>query len=182
LIRVKLVFNEHNGTNYVKPLRMKTLNQIIVVAFLVLGIFACEEIEKYSEIPEVSFKDFRYDDTTLVFEFIDGDGDLGLDQFDTTKPFNPGNKYFYNLFIDYYEYSNGKTTQIEFKFPTDIRFNTIPEPEGNNKTLKGDMEVDLQYSLPLDLPDTFIIKFQIVDRNLHESNIDSTTFLSYENN
>lgn len=145
---------------------------------MILGVMACEEIEKYSEIPEVQFKDFRYSDTTLVFEFIDGDGDLGLEQFDTIEPFNPGNKYFYNVFIDYYKYSNGEAEKIEFDFPTNIRFRTIPEPEGNNKTLKGDMEIDLQYSLPLELPDTFFIKFQIVDRALHESNIDSTAYLT----
>jgi hypothetical protein len=163
----------------VKHLEMKYLYQILIPVFLIFGIYACEDIEKYSEIPEVKFKEFRYDDTTLVFEFIDGDGDLGLEQFDTLDPFNPDNKYFYNLFIDYYKHSNGESEKIEFKFPTSLRFRTIPEPEGNNKTLKGDMEVDLQYSLPLELPDTFIIKFQIVDRALHESNVDSSGYLSY---
>lgn len=164
---------------FVNVLKMKYLNKILGAIFFLSILFACEDIEKFSEIPEVKYKEFRYSDTTLVFKFIDGDGDLGLEQFDTIEPFNPGNRYFYNLFIDYYKYNNGKTEKIEFEFPTSIRFNKIPEPEGNNKTLKGDMEVDLQYSLPIDLPDTFIIKFQIVDRALHESNIDSSGFLSY---
>lgn len=159
---------------------MKQLNYIYALLILV-GIIACEDIEKYSEIPEVSFKEFRYSDTTLVFEFIDGDGDLGLEQFDTVEPFNSGGKYYFNIFIDYYAYENAKPDKIEFEYPTNLRFRTIPEPEGNNKTLKGDMEVDLQYSLPLELPDTFYIKFQLVDRALHESNVDSSIFLLPDN-
>ena len=44
----------------------------------------------------------------IVFSFTDGDGDIGLDQNILTPPHEPGNFYYYNLYITYYELMDGQ--------------------------------------------------------------------------
>ncbi|MFW5657652.1 MAG: hypothetical protein ACOCXS_01850 [Bacteroidota bacterium] len=148
----------------------------IIFCGILLG--ACEEIKVYDPEPSISYKEFRYTDTTLVFEFIDGDGDLGLDQFDTIGPFNDDSSYYYNLFVTFFEYNNGEFDEIEFKIPPHNRFGVIPTPEGNNKTLQGTVEVKMNQTFPMPAPDSFMIEFFIVDRALNESNTDSTGILT----
>jgi hypothetical protein len=154
----------------------KSLLILSVIAFILSN---CEDIEFFSEIPEVSFKEFRYADTTLVFEFIDGDGNMGLTQIDTTGPFHADSAYNKNLFITYFSYENEEFTEIEFKIEPHFRFEQIPTPEGNNKTVKGEMEIQMKDNFPIPSPDTFMIKFYIVDRDLHESNRDSSGLLTF---
>lgn len=152
---------------------------LFILSAIALLITCCEDIEFYSEIPEVKFKEFRYADTTLVFEFTDGDGNLGLSQIDTTGPFHADSVYNKNLFITYYKYENKEFSEIEFKILPHYRFEQIPTPEGNNKTVKGEMEIKMKDNFPIPSPDTFMIKFYIVDRDLHESNKDSSNLLTY---
>ena len=153
---------------------------LFILSAVTLLLVCCEEIKFYAETPEVKFKEFRYNDTTLVFDFIDGDGDLGLYQSDTVGPFHSDSAYYRNLFITYYGYENTVFSEIELKSSPDLRFERIPTPEGNNKTIKGFVEVRLNNSLPLEMPDTFMIKFYIVDRALHESNKDSSGLLTFD--
>ncbi len=152
---------------------------LFILAALILFITCCEEIEFYSEIPEVSFKEFRYDDSTLVINFVDGDGDLGLSQADTSGSYSPDSLYYRNLFLSYFSYEATEFTEIELKSSPNLRFEQIPTPEGNNKTVKGTIEVNLFSNLPDPLPDSFMIKFYIVDRALHESNRDSSGILTF---
>ena len=41
------------------------------------------------------------------------------------------------------------------------------------------MEIKMKDNFPIPAPDTFMIKFYIVDRDLHESNRDSTNLLTF---
>ena len=151
---------------------------LFILSAIILTVTCCEDIDFYSEIPEVSFKEFRYADTTLIFEFIDGDGNLGLSQADTTGPYHADSAYNKNLFITYYRYADKEFSEIEFKIEPHFRFEQLPTPEGNNKTVKGEMEIQMKDNFPIPSPDTFMIKFYIVDRALNKSNADSTGLLS----
>lgn len=150
--------------------KIKYLIVLLVIAF----VFSCEDIEFSSEVPEISFKDFRIADTTLIFTFIDGDGDIGLEQSDTTGPFNPDSIYYYNLFTELFKWQDTSFVQHEFKLPPNFRILRIPTPEGVNKTVNGDIEVKMKESFPVEPSDSFYYRFYIYDRALNKSNVDST--------
>ena len=144
---------------------------------LVTTLAACEEIQSYPETPEINFNEFRYDDTTLVFSFVDGDGDFGLTQADTAGLFNRDSAYYYNFFLNFYEKKDSMYEKKEFKIPTNYRVTDLPEPAGQNKTLKGKVEVDLtSYS---SFPDTFKLQFYIVDKAFNHSDTVMTPPLSF---
>jgi len=117
-----------------------------------------------------------YDIGVLTITFKDGDGDIGLKQFETEPP------YDYNLFINIYEILDGDT--VEFipividnsdtipKIDTIIFHQRIPmlTPAGPDKSISGTIE-DTLYLYSPDYPlDTVFIKVSIRDRALHESN------------
>lgn len=159
------------------------MKKYVYILFICLtGILACKEIKKYSEIPEIHFKSFTYPDTSITFSFLDGDGDFGLRPSDTLAPYNDSINKF-NLFITVYKKSQGKYSIFNFpindpKLPPNqivFRIENIPEPLGQNKTLKGDIKIGMVGWLePQVTPDTFMFKFYIKDRALHKSNVDST--------
>ena len=68
---------------------------------------------------------------------------------------------------------------MEFEIPTNYRIINLPEPQGQNKTLRGDIEIELKgYGT---FPDTFKLSFYIVDRSFHKSNMVLTPELSFLN-
>ena len=156
-----------------------------VLLIIVLASHACKKTEVYSEIPEIAYKNFLFRDTTdllgntsllgvLTFTFVDGDGDLGLDQPPDTA--TPGNPSYSNLFFTLFAYQNGIITEIgedELEFPLAYRIPLL-EPEGSDKTLKGEIEVEFIY-VAFDY-DTISYDFYITDRAGHESNVESTPF------
>jgi hypothetical protein len=157
---------------------VKTL--FLVVFSIILG---CEKPEKYPIIPEISFKDFVLKDTfdlldnpvkrgILKFYLIDGDGDIGLNSYDTFPPFDTSSIYYHNLFIKMFEKKNGIFEEVDFAVPLRFRIPYV-EPEGNNKTLKADILVDLDFASPLNY-DTVKYEFFVVDRELHHSNTETT--------
>ena len=130
--------------------------------------------------PAIKYESFSatQDSGLLVISFTDGDGDIGLTEADTTGDFAPSSIYHHNLFIEYYEkddalgWVRGKDIS-----GSDITFlYRIPylTPNGNNKALKGNIEVTIEpsYYNPLSSQsDTIMYKIKLVDRNLNESNV-----------
>ena len=116
------------------------------------------------------------DKGTLIFSFTDGDGDIGLSAGDTLPPYNKGSDYYYNLFITYKELQHGILTPIDLPLPFNTRLPVIT-PSGNNKAIKGEMEVKLDIYNPLSTYDTICFDFYIVDRALHKSNVVSTPLI-----
>lgn len=143
--------------------------------------FSCRKIESYSVIPEIEYKSFTLRDTIdllgnpgkigeLLFGFVDGDGDIGLPQPDSTTTDTTN----FNLFITMYEMLDGefiKVDEDDLETPINYRIPYI-ESEGQNKTLKGEIQVDFIYLIIK--YDTIKYKFYIVDRALHESNNEET--------
>jgi hypothetical protein len=168
----------------------------ILSMLAVLAVISCKRMEEYPPEPSISYLTFEkilnvtdsvYDQGIIKFEFTDGDGDIGLAKSDTFPPFNPGSKYYYNLIIDYYEVRNGVETAVPLTFYNSetLTFDTvylsarIPllTPKGSNKALTGEIyDTVFIYNYYADF-DTLFLKFKIVDRALHESNLERTDYI-----
>ncbi len=169
---------------------------LILSVLVILAVISCKRIDEYPPEPTITYLDFEkifnetdsiYDRGILKFEFTDGDGDLGLAKSDTFFPFNPGSKYYYNLIIDYYEVRKGVETPVWLTFfnSETQEFDTIYlsaripllTPKGSNKALSGEInDTIFIYNYYSDF-DTLFLKFRIVDRALHESNIETTPYI-----
>lgn len=169
---------------------------LILSVLIVPGAISCMRIKEFPPEPSISFLNFEkllnvtdsvYDKGILKFEFTDGDGDIGLEKSDTFPPYNPGSPYYYNLIIDYYEVRHGIETAVPLTFfnSETQQYDTvylsarIPllTPKGSNKALTGDIYDTLFiYNYFADF-DTLFLKFKIVDRALHESNLERTDYI-----
>lgn len=159
---------------------MKTLSKILLILVFSLSafLFSCREKIKYPIIPYIEYVDFvKYPNAQgidnkgiLKFSFTDGDGDIGLGPSDTLFPYNPGSQWYYNLFVTYYEKQNGDYVAVVLPMTNNSRIPVIT-PEGENKSIKGDIEVELFINNPTSPYDTICFDVQIADRALNTSNI-----------
>ena len=159
------------------------MNSFLKIVLIIVGLgvlfSSCLKPKTYSEIPAIEFKDFvAYGDTAyLTISFTDGDGDVGLAEYETQPPYDTGSIFYYNLFINYYEKVNCVWQQGTNDIGEPIKFNyRVPylTPEGNNKALKGEIRVKLSpsYYNPLSSDsDTIKYDIQLADRALQLSNI-----------
>jgi hypothetical protein len=169
------------------------MKKIVVLILILTLTFACKKIEVYPDEPQISFKSVIVRDSTdildnpikavkLIFEVIDGDGDIGLDESDTTGPFHRDSAYYYNLFIKEYEKIGENFVEVpNVNFP---RYFRIPDltPQGQNKTLKAEITVNMEYrysdSNPLKFTE-FKYFYYLVDRNLNKSNEDTSSLVIF---
>lgn len=161
----------------------KLINISVALAFLLMIFFACEAPRSYPNTPEVGFKSLSiadYVDTLgnpiklvkLTISVIDGDGDIGI-KFDDNAIY-PGFEDLdsANLFIKLFEKKEGAFQEVEFKLPLNYATPYL-EPEGQDKTLKADIEIKFEEPL-IDTflaYDTIKYSFYIYDRALNKSNI-----------
>jgi len=155
---------------------MKLLKYFLLILIYSLAS-SCEKAKEYSIIPEIEYRDYtiiehlpEYNAVKgiLQFSFVDGDGDIGVNQPDSLNSDsstiineNP------NLFVKIYDKLNG-----EFIAKDSIYKFRIPYLEGGTytKSVKGDIEVEI---LILNkISDTIRLEFYIFDRNLNMSNIE----------
>lgn len=101
------------------------------------------------------------------FRFTDGDGDLGLNTNDTAGSFAPGQLYYHNLFVRYFEKQNGAYVEFVPVFPFHSRFKSLT-PAGGDKSLQGIMDVGV-FARPGSPWDTVRYEIFIVDRALNHS-------------
>jgi len=152
--------------------------------FVSLIFYGCNKPVKYSDIPAITFSKFLVTDTvdaldntivkgTLIFDFVDGDGDIGLQDGDTIPPYD--SVYFYNLYITEYYVVNDSFVEANPVVPYHYRIPYIAAT-GQNKTLKGSIKIEIDYNYPLQ-HDTVYYSFYIYDRMLHQSNIEETPII-----
>jgi len=150
---------------------------IIIVVFLC----ACRRPVKYSDIPEIkfiSFEKLNSEDGILTFYFQDGEGDIGLEAWETKPPFD------YNFFCDYYEKQNGIFEKIDSIVDSQgktiayhlngriPRLTKLPEESINGEIyLKM---VPYREETPFD---TIKLSFYIVDRKLNRSNVEEVVVI-----
>lgn len=157
---------------------------IISLCGLALSL-SCEPIERVSDVPEVKFKSFTlYEMDTLdikikvgelIFNFIDGNADFGIDE--TSEPEDT-----VNLFLIAYQ-KTGETYD-SLSIDTYGRKYTVLKDEnmvrtGQNKTIKGEIKVDVFYFLTPPF-DTIRYAFYITDRAGNRSNIGYSTDIGFQ--
>ena len=155
---------------------------IVLIGILTTTFTSCREQEQFPDEPQLTFKEFiqetedGQDVARMILSFTDGDGNLGLDQADTSGVFCPDTCfYYYNLFCNYYEKQDGEWVHYSYE-NEDILvpfYYRVPRvtPGGQNPTLEGDIEIDMQaYFIPLTGYDTCRFEAFLVDRDLNHSN------------
>ena len=159
---------------------MKKIIAKIVWIFFIAGLIifsSCTKFEEYPIIPHIEFVSFatilnvQQQDSLgyITISYTDGDGDIGLTSEENTPP------YQYNFFLDIYENINGVQQKIVFP-DTSITFNSrIPvlTPDGINKSIKGEIEMELELYIMIPFLDSDTISFEIyiMDRALNKSNV-----------
>ncbi len=165
---------------------MKYISKVLI-AVLLLGTFACEQDNKFGTTPRLQWKsaELRFAGDTIdnrrIFDlkvyFTDGDGNVGRgdEPGADTCDLNNYQAFLnqYDLFIYYYEQVNGSFKEIP---PTDScvpYHNILPNltPEGQNKTLEGDIITPFEYSnFPVNNTDSVKFELLLRDRAGNESN------------
>lgn len=158
----------------------RTLYTAMILAVFLM-MFSCKKKEKYPVEPHIEFISFTKiqnslgieDKGTLKISFTDGDGDVGLRKEDTLAPYDSASRFFYNFFITYYEKQKGNYVAVPLSVTNNSR---IPDltPDGEDKTLNGEIEITLFINNPFSQYDTIRFDVGIADRALHESNIITT--------
>ena len=154
------------------------LKQSILFISICLGIllFACRKIESYPDTPQIKYVKFEQTDSSITFSFIDGDGDIGFEQGDSLI----GDSIIkHNLFITLYEKVDTVFEEVLFQIPLFYRIPNVM-PQGQNKTLKGEIVFSFSAIKPFDY-DTFKFEFFIIDNAFHESNKEITPALTFNN-
>ncbi len=150
---------------------------ILIICIVLFYSTSCYRVETYPDIPQIEFVEFHDEDSSVTFSFIDGDGNIGIEQNDTFIAFG-GDTIRYNLFTVLYEKVDSLYEEVIFAEPEALNFR-IPnvQPEGINKTLKGEINFKFIFN-PLVI-DTFKIEFFIYDNELNKSNIEITPGLTF---
>jgi hypothetical protein len=177
-------------------MKFSWLKGIYIIGVLLI-LAACKGGEIYPIIPSIEYESSyiikdsagktRY--VGLILKFRDGDGDVGLAPGDTFPPYNfvkdPSNpdknsNYFYeNLYVDYLEKNGSEYHHVVTPFTTDTLRKTfrvmVLTPEGKYKAIRGNIDVKFEPSIFPNRADTIKLKFKLLDRMLHESNIAEST-------
>lgn len=158
---------------------MKRLSKIHLIAFVILigALSSCIKKEEYPIEPQIQYLGLGvyktaqgYDSAGVIkISFTDGDGDIGLYDYDTVEP------YKYNFFLRFLEQTGGQLQEV--KLPdTNLSFNAripILTPTGKNKNISGqiNMLLELYYAWSVLKSDTIAFEIYIKDRALHSSNM-----------
>lgn len=148
---------------------------------VVIGFNSCSKHEQYPIEPIISFSSFTKivngtgidDQGILAISFTDGDGDIGLEPWDTLPPYNFNGQYYYNIVIDYYEKKKGVFEKVDLPVTNNAR---IPYVNADlaERGIKGNIEVELYFNNVLSVYDTIKFSVFIYDRALHKSNFIET--------
>ncbi len=156
------------------------MKKLLLFGLILLLFSSCHRTEPFSEVPYIEFVRLeKVDDgsgvdnqANLVVRFQDGDGDIGLDDADTTGVFAKDSFYYYNFFIDYYEKQNGVWELIELPTPLHAR---IPRLSDNvPESIEGEITILTFINNYFSSYDTIKLSCCLVDRELHLSNIIET--------
>lgn len=156
--------------------QLKNTVQLFFLIGLLIFIAACEPPVVYPETPQISYKSHTTEISedklanpiklvNLTIYIIDGDGDIGeLD--DTLKQDSAKQNLFTTLYVKKENDSIFEIKNIEEENYIIPYVNLI----GQNKTLKADIKIKIDYPLALFSHDTIKYEIYIKDRAGHESN------------
>ena len=156
------------------------MKKLLLFGSMVLLFFGCHRTEPFSEVPYIEFVRLdKVDEGTgvdnqanLVVRFQDGDGDIGLNDADTTGLFSKDSIYYYNFFIILCEKQHGEWVELELPTPLHARVphlsNDVPE------SIEGTLSIDTYINNPTSPYDTVRLTCWLVDRALHHSDTITT--------
>lgn len=165
---------------------------MLLAAGCALLLVSCLKREEFPPQPVIEYTDFiKYgnDSAVFIFQFTDGDGDIGLDERDTLGNFAPSQPYYYNFIMTfYYKDATGTFQPFDAIDSTPAIMDTLKNgyripnitPEGQNKVLDGEIRVKLlgPYIPPQVDDKNFKFDAFIYDRSLNKSNVISTPELT----
>jgi len=144
---------------------------------LITAMTSCTKHDKYPLEPVLEFYSFdkiannyNLDDKAILsVSFTDGDGDIGLEPWDTLPPYNYSSPYHYNCYIDYFEKQNGQFVKVDLPVSNNSR---IPMVNADllDRGIRGNIEIELFINNILSSYDTVKFSMYIYDRALHKSN------------
>lgn len=143
-----------------------------------MGLFAlllagCLPEVEYTDEPTLAFARFeaREDGTaTMVLNFTDGDGNVGLTQADTLPPFCQTCLHHYNLVGEYQEWRDTSWVIPELIVPYAYRV-PVAEPTGSSPALDGTISIELtSWFLSGTAADSVRFAWTLWDRDLNPSN------------
>lgn len=153
---------------------------VLLIFLLLLNFSACRNVDKYSEVPEIelisteiltSVDELGNEEYLLeiFFSVVDGDGDIGLSDADTSYPYV--NKNANNFFPHLYIKTQGEWILSDSLgvFVSAYRIPYVGDL-GQYPVLKANVRVDVIFSALLNKYEYLKCEFYIVDRQLHESN------------
>ena len=164
---------------------MKKVFYLFCLFCLACLLYDCNRIEVYSDIPKIQYKSLSIEEINtalgsekraiLTFSFVDGDGDIGVN--DKNISISRIHYVWYKKLIDddyeIYVYPSGKLASDSTAIPYEGKI--MNKESANNKTLKGTMEIVLTTPFKPDEVDSIMhVKFHIFDRAGHQSNIEQT--------
>ena len=148
-----------------------------------LALTGCPTPKTLPDVPRVEYKSFILEPKinvlnqeiltgTLTLDFEDGDGDIGFEASPDSLHLPDSLKY--NLFLTLHEMVNRVYREVDTSELFTPPYYRIPplDREGQNKTLKGEIAVDIEY-FTIEY-DTLRYSFYLMDRAFHRSNVDTT--------
>jgi hypothetical protein len=159
----------------------RTILLIACILSLSFVLPSCSEDQVYPVVPAIEFISLTKIQNTsgiddkgmLKISFTDGDGDIGLSDFDVDPPYDTGSIYYYNCFIKYFEKKNGQFEEIILPFTNNYRIPYTP-PAQKGLPLVGDIDIELYINNYTSNYDTIRYEVYIVDRALNHSNTITT--------
>ncbi len=155
--------------------------KLLYLLFLIIMVAGCKKSSDLPDVPIITFKEFRQYQYAngkdsigvMVFDFTDGDGDLGYREKDTLPPFDKKGQYYYNFRVKYFERQKGIFKEIKLPFDINARIPYLT-PEGKNKVLSGNIAMSFFINNPFSTYDTIRFEAYIYDRALNKSNVIQT--------
>ncbi len=153
------------------------IRKLGIFLLLSTALTACFKKKKFSEIPSIQFIEFTRsnDSAKMTLAFQDGEGDIGLEEDQMEAPYNPESRYYYNLYMVYYEKDDvlGWIPGTDFNGDSIVFKNRIlPVYHGKEKGIEGKIIADIEplfYNPFSTQSDTIKYRIQLIDRALHES-------------
>lgn len=172
-----------------RPKNRTAIHVILPALLIAMTVFACRRFEEYPPEPSITYMGFAVElDTTnrtidygtLSFGYLDGDGDIGLDENDTISPFGAGDEYYYNLIISYFEIQHGDTVRVFPLTPNaddsydttsfNARIPRLLDASQGERSVEGVINYRMLINNPFSDFDTIMFRAYIIDRALHKSN------------